>query len=77
MTESGFEMPPDHIVSQMLSILDLSAPVIMTIPLLSQSGRGSNAVEHFDIVEQLPLSRQLLLALGPLSVAGAGGRRRT
>ena len=33
-------MPPDHIVSQMLSILDLSAPVIMKIPLLSQSGRA-------------------------------------
>ena len=32
MTESGFEMPPDHIVFQMLSTLDLSAPVIMTSP---------------------------------------------
>ena len=49
MTESGFEMPPDHIVSQMLSILDLSAPVIMQIPLLSQFGRASNGIEHFDI----------------------------
>ena len=48
MTESGFEMPPDHIVSQMLSILDLSAPVIMQSPLLSQFGRASNGIEHFD-----------------------------
>ena len=32
MTESGFEMPPDHIVFQMLSTLDLSSPVIMTSP---------------------------------------------
>ena len=30
MTESGFEMPPDHIVFQMLSTFDLSAPVTMT-----------------------------------------------
>ena len=30
MTERGFEMPPDHIVFQMLSTFDLSAPVIMT-----------------------------------------------
>ena len=30
MTDSGFEMPPDHIVFQMLSTLDLSAPVIIT-----------------------------------------------
>ena len=29
MTESGFEMPPDHMVSQILSTLDLSSPVIM------------------------------------------------
>ena len=29
MTESGFEMPPDHIVFQMLSTLALSSPVIM------------------------------------------------
>ena len=29
MTESGFETPPDHIVSQMRSTLDFSSPVIM------------------------------------------------
>ena len=29
MTESGFEMPPDHMVSQIRSTLDLSSPVIM------------------------------------------------
>ena len=29
MTESGLEMPPDHIVSQMRSTLDLSSPVII------------------------------------------------
>ena len=33
MTESGFEMPPDHMVSQMLSTLDLSSPAIMISPL--------------------------------------------
>src|SRR5437588_2022506 len=29
MTESGLEMPPDHMVSQMRSTLDLSSPVII------------------------------------------------
>ena len=29
MTESGFEMPPDHMVSQIRSTLDFSSPVIM------------------------------------------------
>ena len=29
MTESGFEMPPDHMVFQILSTLDLSSLVIM------------------------------------------------
>ena len=43
MTESGLEMPPDHIVSQMLSILDLSSPVIMDVPLLSRSGARTAA----------------------------------
>jgi hypothetical protein len=36
--ESGFEMPPDHIVSQMLSILDLSSPVITSFSLALQVG---------------------------------------
>ena len=31
MTERGFEMPPDHIVLQMLSTLALSSPVIMVV----------------------------------------------
>ena len=34
MTERGFEMPPDHIVFQMLSIFDLSSPVIMVLDCL-------------------------------------------
>ena len=34
MTESGFEMPPDHMVSQIRSTLDFSSPVIM-IPHLA------------------------------------------
>ena len=29
MTESGFEMPPDHMVFQIPSTLDFSSPVIM------------------------------------------------
>ena len=29
MTESGFEMPPDHMVSQIRSTLDFSSPVII------------------------------------------------
>ena len=41
MTESGFEMPPDHIVSQMRSTLDLSSPVIMTSYCWVQAGRVS------------------------------------
>ncbi len=32
MTESGFEMPPDHMVSQIRSTLDFSSPVIMIPP---------------------------------------------
>ena len=31
MTDSGFEMPPDHMVSQMRSTLDFSSPVIMGV----------------------------------------------
>ena len=37
MTESGFEMPPDHIVSQIRSTLDFSSPVIMIPSCLSPS----------------------------------------
>ena len=33
MTDSGLEMPPDHMVSQMRSILDLSSPVIISSTL--------------------------------------------
>ena len=40
MTESGFEMPPDHIVFQTLSTLALSSPVIIEMSLLFGSGRG-------------------------------------
>ncbi len=35
MTDKGFETPPDHIVSQILSTFDLSSPVIIDISLFN------------------------------------------
>ena len=40
MTESGFAMPPDHIVFQMASTLDFRSPVIMGV-VVPETGRGS------------------------------------
>ena len=48
MTVSGFEMPPDHIVFHMLSILALSSPVIIVFGCVgggsASSGSGSTVV---------------------------------
>ena len=44
MTESGFEMPPDHMVSQIRSTLDFSSPVIM-IPSRPSPIESSNRLD--------------------------------
>ena len=87
MTESGFEMPPDHIVFQMLSTLDLSAPVTMTSRPLFQfclfSSLRRSTLRSLHSCNNAP-SRQKRLGhtvtnhrtvRGPTAVCGTGAQR--
>lgn len=56
MTESGFDMPPDHMVFQMRSTLDFSAPVIMTSPSPVTVGPRTARTSRGDPSRDMPLA---------------------
>lgn len=66
MTDSGFEMPPDHMVSQMRSTLDFNSPAIMG-PLRH---RGTLAA-HLDPWDQAGLVDGQVEVLDPVRRARA------